>query len=54
MDIQFIIDTIHERRADIDMIAMPFVEDTYYADSDAVEGAEGDASSGGFEIPRNR
>lgn len=53
MDIQFIIDTIHERRADIDMLALPYAEETYFAEPDGLEDAEGDTSSGGFEIPRN-
>lgn len=52
LDLQFITDTIHERRAGIDMIAMPFAQETHFAAPDHLEGQEGESSSGGCEIPR--
>lgn len=52
MDIQFITDTIHERRAGIDMIALPYAEETYFAEPDVLEYAEGNTLPVGFEIPR--
>lgn len=50
MDIQHIIRTIHERRVGIDMIMMPYKEETYYADPD--QDREGFVCSGDYEIPR--
>lgn len=40
MDQQFRIDTIHERRAGIDMIAMPYEEKTVFATPDRRRGGE--------------
>lgn len=56
MNLQFIIDTIHELRAGIDMIAMPYEQETYFAEPDAdedVSEGEIDTEAGGCEIPRN-
>ncbi|TCP80844.1 hypothetical protein C8J31_11486 [Rhizobium sp. PP-CC-2G-626] len=54
MNHQFIIDTIHERRVGIDMITMPFAQETFYAEPDDLEGFEGDDGSGGYQIPSDR
>lgn len=56
MDIQFIIDTIHELRAGIDMIAMPYEQETYFAEPDVDDDVwedEIDTEAGGCQIPRN-
>ncbi|WP_276120051.1 hypothetical protein [Pararhizobium qamdonense] len=51
MDQHSLIDTIHERRAGIDMIAMPYKRDTFYAKPAKKEGKEADNSSGDCKIP---
>ncbi|WP_171520711.1 hypothetical protein [Ensifer canadensis] len=54
MDLQFIIDTIHERRAGIDMITMPYEQETFFAEPDADElGEDGDFGAETFRIQRN-
>lgn len=55
MDLQFIIDTIHELRAGIDMIAMPYEQETYFAEPDVDEDVaekEIDIEVGGYQIWR--
>lgn len=52
MDPKFIIDTIHERRAGIDMISLPFELETFYAEPDEQEG-EDDTEPGGCQIWRS-
>jgi len=49
LDPKFIIDTIHELRAGIDMISLPFELETHYAEPDELEG-EGDTEPGGCQI----
>jgi hypothetical protein len=51
MNIHLIIDTIHERRAGIDMIAAGYVEKTHYADPDADREGQGDMEDRGGGIP---
>lgn len=53
MDHRFVIDTIHERRAGIDMISLPYLEETVFADPDALREEEGDPEERGLGISRH-
>lgn len=48
---QLIIDTIHERRHGIDLLARPIEPGTLYADPDVTPEARGKAAAGGGHIP---
>ncbi len=51
MDPEFIIETVRERRVGIDMVAMPYIRETVFAEPDCLKEDVGDTSSGGCQIP---
>jgi hypothetical protein len=52
MDPELIIETIRERRAGIDMIAMPWEARTFFAEPDSLREGVGETLAGGCQIPR--
>lgn len=51
MNPEFVIRTVHERRKGIDMIAMPYEQETRYAAPANRQVKRVDTSGGGCEIP---